>query len=252
MRVLRHLPNFLTCLNLLSGVLGIAVISDERILNISSQEQLVIASYLIFAGCAFDFFDGFAARWLKASSPIGKELDSLADVVTFGVLPGLIIWKLLMNDIDSTFYFAGMPKEYEILKFAPFIIPVFSALRLAKFNVDTRQSDSFLGLPTPANAIFIASLPLIVAKGRFTDFILDPWTLAILSIVMSLLLVSEIPLFALKFKDYTWVNNMMKYLFLISSLVLLVSLGITAIPFIIVLYILFSIVEKFLPKKSKI
>ena len=219
----KHIPNALTCGNLLCGFLGITCCFEW---------SLSWAAYFIFAAVVFDFFDGFVARALKVSSPIGKDLDSLADMVTFGVLPALIIYKLVQN--------IGSPFAY----FSVFIA-VFSALRLAKFNNDTRQSDSFIGVPTPANALLICSFPLILEGDSFlTDLVGNLYFLCAVMVVMPFLLVAELPLIALKFKTYDFASNKIKYILMISSVILLIALNFAAIPLIIVLYILLSVVNR--------
>lgn len=235
----KYIPNFITCLNLLCGCIGI----------VYSFTDLRVSSYMIFLACVFDFLDGFAARLLKVSSPIGKELDSLADVVTFGVLPGLIVFNLFTSDMIIDL-FSGADEDVSTapfnITFIAFLIPVFSALRLAKFNIDTRQSDSFIGLPTPANAIFFASFPLIVAEytnSPITHLILNPYFLIVLCVLMSYLLIAEIPLFALKFKSFAWTANKLKYSFLFLSVALFIVLSIISIPIIIFLYIILSVAD---------
>jgi CDP-diacylglycerol--serine O-phosphatidyltransferase len=227
MNIKKHIPNAITSLNLLSGFLGI----------IFSFENLEWASYMIFLAAIFDFFDGFAARLLKVASPIGKELDSMADMVSFGVLPGLIVFHLIGAIVGN-----GHCYESFCMTLLPYIgafIPVFSGLRLAKFNIDTRQSLGFIGLPTPANAIFFAAFPFIINSGNY-DFLANEYLLAVLAIVMSFLLVAELPLLALKFKSFAIADNKDKYLFLIGSLVLLIFLGLAAFPLIILWYIIVS------------
>jgi CDP-diacylglycerol--serine O-phosphatidyltransferase len=225
----KHIPNLLTCGNLFCGCIGIVV---------TFQDNLILAAYLTGIAGVLDFFDGFVARWLKAYSSIGKELDSLADCVTFGVLPGVILFHLLHKSIATE----ASPEFTQYLPFAAFIITVFSALRLAKFNVDTRQTTSFIGVPTPANAFLIASLPLILWQyPPSEDIILNPYLLIVLIVVMSFLMTSEIPLFALKFTSYSFAKNRPKYIFLFLSLILLFTLQFIAIPFIIALYILISL-----------
>jgi CDP-diacylglycerol--serine O-phosphatidyltransferase len=201
------------------------------------QSNLMLAAYLTGIAGVLDFFDGFVARWLKAYSPIGKELDSLADCVTFGVLPGMIIFHLIGESMP-----ADTSTTPGFLPYVAFVISVFSALRLAKFNVDTRQTTSFIGVPTPANAFLIGSLPLILWQyPPSEEIILNPYFLVSLTLLMSYLLVAEIPLFALKFTSYTFSSNRPKYIFLFLSLVLLFTLQFIAIPFIIALYILISL-----------
>lgn len=217
--MIRHLPNFLTCCNLICGCFGIVFLLEDR---------SVPAAYFVWAAGVFDFFDGFAARWLKVSSPIGKELDSLADVVSFGVLPALVMYKLIAA--NSTM---------ESLPYLGFTIAAFSALRLAIFNVDTRQTDSFIGLNTPANTIFITSLPLLPAT--ITAWLFQDWVLVTITIVFSLLLVSPIEFFAFKFKNFNWKENQTRFTFLLISVLLLIALKATALPLIILLYIVLSL-----------
>src|SRR5688572_9999022 len=183
--MIKHLPNFLTCCNLLCGCLGVVFVLEDRAFP---------AAYFVWIAGAFDFFDGFAARMLKVSSPIGKELDSLADMVSFGLLPSVVMYKLLLAE-DTTGY----------LPYAAFSIAVFSALRLAIFNIDETQRDSFRGVPTPANALFITALPLLT--GGIAAALQSQWVLLVITVVSSWLLVSNLELFALKFKDFTWTNN---------------------------------------------
>jgi len=236
----KHIPNTITCLNLFSGCIAlVAAFSDH----------LAIAAIFIGVAAVFDFFDGLSARLFNVKSGIGKELDSLADVVSFGVVPGVIIFKLLQHNAGS---FQPVILGYGVLSYIAFLIPVFSALRLAKFNLDERQTDSFIGVPTPANAMLIGSLPLILwqmgcaCSGVFLHIkhlINSPYFLISLTIVMSLLLVSEIPLFAMKFKSLKWKDNKIRFIFLGISLALLIIFLFIAIPLIIFLYILMSILS---------
>ncbi|WP_139924642.1 CDP-diacylglycerol--serine O-phosphatidyltransferase [Hymenobacter sp. DG01] len=224
----KHLPNAVTCLNLFSGCLALCYIFAG---------ELETAAYFVGLSALFDFFDGLLARALHVSSPIGKDLDSLADVVSFGVVPGAFLFDLLRQagaDLPTWLPYAG------------FVVTVFSALRLAKFNNDTRQSDSFIGLPTPACTLVVASLPLILAYDTFgvTRFILNPWVLLVLAVVLSGLLVAELPLFALKFKSFRWQGNQVRFVFLLMSLALLIGLGAVAIPLIILLYVLLSVLTR--------
>lgn len=225
----KHLPNAITCLNLFSGCLGIVF---------AFQGNLQWAGYAILIAAILDFFDGMLARLLKAYSAIGKELDSLADVVSFGVLPSVIIYQLflLAPQIDSVSLW---------LNYSAFLIAVFSALRLAKFNIDERQSDQFLGLPTPANALLIASFPMIIAENNlfFVNFILNPYFLFIFSLGMGILLVAEIPLISLKFKTFKLSENILRYILIFSSLILLLFFKFAAVPIIITLYFLISFIQ---------
>ena len=230
---MKHLPNALTCGNLLCGCLGIIQVFEGN---------LITAAWLIGLAGVFDFFDGFLARLLHVSSPIGKELDSLADMVTFGVLPALIIYHLIINSCTSgtcTVGLFGFYKPYIALALA-----VSSALRLAKFNIDTRQSESFIGVPTPANGLLIASLPLILHfQPEYTSYILNFNLLVFYSIIMSYLMVAELPLFALKFKSFGWKGNEIKFIFLGISVVLMILLKFVSVPLIIFLYIGLSVIN---------
>lgn len=235
----KHIPNALTCGNLLCGCFGILL---------TLKGDLLTASYLIGIALVCDWLDGFLARILNAMSPIGKELDSLADMVTFGVLPAFMMLNLLENSCSGfcTTGILGFHKPY-----IAFALAVFSALRLAKFNIDTRQSTSFIGVPTPANGMVVASLPLIAAfQPEYKDYVLNYNGLIIYSIVMSYLLVAEIPLFALKFKQFGWKENQVKYLFLIASVLLIGLLKFVAIPLIILLYIAISVFNTVLKKEQ--
>ena len=232
----KHIPNLLTCANLFCGCLGI---------NAAYQSgDLVFAAYMIGLSGLFDFFDGFAARLLKVSSPIGKELDSLADMVSFGLSPSVIMYLMLQEALRN----AGFDER---IAYIAFLIAVFSALRLAKFNIDTRQTTSFIGVPTPANAILIGSLPLIVAfHPDMEGWIVCPYLLSSTTIIMSLLLVAELPLFSLKFKSYALGDNKIRYSFLALAVILIVDFKFTGVPLVIVAYILFSVLENFTTKKS--
>ncbi len=217
----RHIPNFLTCCNLLCGCFGIVYCLEER---------TIPAAYFVWAAGVFDFFDGFAARMLKVTSPIGKELDSLADMVSFGLLPSLVMYKMI-----------GASTSMPWLPYVAFIIAICSALRLAIFNVDETQSDSFKGLNTPANTLFITSLPLVA--GQVGNWVFQDWVLVLMTITFSLLLLSRIEFFAFKFKDFTWNNNKVRFIFIAISIVLFAFLGKLALPLLILLYIVFSLVS---------
>lgn len=220
----KHLPNLLTCCNLLCGSLGIVFLLEDR---------GVPAAYFVWAACIFDFFDGFSARMLKVASPIGKELDSLADVISFGLLPAMVMYKLI-----------GAATTSDVLPYTGFMIAMFSAIRLAIFNIDETQRDSFKGLNTPANSLFITSLPLI--QPQVGDWLYQPWVLICITIVFSFLLVSRIEIFALKFKNFKWSENRVRFTFLILSVLLLATLQVLAIPLIIILYIVLSLGDKVL------
>lgn len=213
MKLTRHIPNFITTLNLFSGSVAI---------YFAFQGNFEFAFFAVLLAALFDFMDGFAARLLKAYSPMGKELDSLADVLSFGMAPGAIAFSLLEQSA-----FPGW------IRFAGFIIPVFSALRLAKFNIDERQTESFLGMPTPANAIFWVG----ISYSFSGFFIQNPWLILLALVVLSGLLVSEIPMLSLKFKGFSWSNNSRKYILLAGCIVILVFLGLDAFGIIILWYL---------------
>ncbi|GAA4431791.1 CDP-alcohol phosphatidyltransferase family protein [Ravibacter arvi] len=216
----KHIPNSLTLANLLCGCVGIIQIFDGE-----PRE----ASYWMLLAAVFDFFDGFVARLLKVTSPIGRDLDSLADVVTFGVLPSFILLHLAEQSGPSVW-------NYGVL-----IVAAFSALRLAKFNNDPRQSDRFIGLPTPANGLLIASFPFIAAgSGPLSDWIGTQWFILAAAVVSAALLVAELPLLALKFKGFQWRGNQYRYALIASSLVLLPVLKWSAVPLIAILYLALS------------
>jgi CDP-diacylglycerol---serine O-phosphatidyltransferase len=228
-RVKKHLPNGITCANLFSGCVGIVF---------AFQGELIVAAYAIFLSAIFDFFDGLASRVLKSFSGIGKDLDSLADIVSFGVLPAVIMYQLFLqahqiHDLSPW------------LDFTAFLIAVFSALRLAKFNVDTRQAESFIGLPTPANAILIASFPIIISSHNpyYTPYLVNPYILLGFTIVMCFLLVAEIPMMSLKFKNSDFNANIYRYLLLLFSAILILFFKFAAVPLVILLYISLSIVQ---------
>ena len=243
----KQIPNIITSLNLLCGCIAILF---------AVNGDLVAASYFVLAGMFFDFFDGLVARLLHVQSEIGVQLDSLADMVTFGVVPGIIMFQLLNKAItnqvlETRFEVSENMLWYgENMSFIPFIgliIVIASAYRLAKFNVDSRQATSFIGLPTPANTLLIISLPLIY-EFQYTEImdtiIFNKWFLIGLTILSSLLLNAELPLFALKFKTWDFKNNKIRYVFLGLSLVAIVILKFIAIPIIIGLYILLSLIKK--------
>jgi CDP-diacylglycerol--serine O-phosphatidyltransferase len=222
MKLLRHLPNALTCGNLLSGCIGIVL---------TLQEGAFYASWFVWAACIFDFLDGFVARALKVSSPIGKELDSLADMVSFGVLPSVMLYEMI-SVISSSDY----------LPFVAFLVAVFSALRLAKFNIDENQKASFTGLPTPAAALLATSL--IYLKGPFTPLISKDVLLVAFVLFLSYLLVSPWELFALKFKNFSWADNKIRFTFLAISVLLLALWQAAALPFVILLYVAMSLLTR--------
>jgi CDP-diacylglycerol--serine O-phosphatidyltransferase len=191
----------------------------------------------VAAAAVADFADGLVARALRVSSAIGKDLDSLADMVSFGVVPGAIMFKLLTSDATLT------ASAWQWLPYAGFTVSIFSALRLAKFNNDTRQTTSFIGLPTPACTLVVASLPLILANDQFMlgGIILNPLVLLGLTVLLSGLLVAELPLFALKFKNLRWADNRRRFMFLLLAAGLLLALRAAAVPLVVLLYVLLSV-----------
>jgi CDP-diacylglycerol--serine O-phosphatidyltransferase len=226
MFLLRHLPNALTCCNLLCGCLGIFMLMHG---------DATLVPWLVWSACIFDFLDGFAARMLKVSSPIGKELDSLADMVTFGVLPSLFICDYLRYVEDQR------------IALIPLVLAVSSALRLAKFNIDTRQVDGFIGVPTPANALFFTGLPLTLEYFHITP---APFAIIALVLLFSWLMISPLRLFSLKFKHFGWKGNELQFTFLLASVLLIGLFQLAAVTFIIILYILASLVTNVRSKNA--
>src|ERR1700761_5976031 len=228
-RLRKHFPNAITCANLFSGCVGIVL---------AFKGELVAAAYAIFLSAIFDFFDGLASRVLKSFSGIGKDLDSLADMVSFGVLPAVIMYQILLqaHQID---------KISDYLNFIAFLIPVFSALRLAKFNVDTRQAENFIGLPTPANAILIASFPIILTHNNtyYTPFLSNPYVLLCFTVIMCSLLVVEVPMMSLKFKNKDFNENIYRYLLLLFAAILILFFKFAAVPIVIIIYIVLSLIQ---------
>lgn len=245
----RHIPNLITLMNVFCG----CVATIYAVLN-----QLELAALFVFLGIIFDFFDGLAARLLDVKSELGLQLDSLADMITSGLVPGIVMFQLINDAVDLTvestwegtlFAFPSGPidtSNYEIhyLGWLGFMITLASAYRLAKFNIDENQASSFIGLPTPANALLILSLPLILyyhSQAGLNDIILNQWFLIALTILSAFLLNSKIELFALKFNNWGFQENALRYVFIIVSLVLLITLRFLAVPVIIAFYIVSSL-----------
>ena len=250
----KQIPNIFTLLNLLSGTIAVLM---------AASDKLVEAAFFVFLGIFFDFFDGFFARKFNVQGEFGKQLDSLADLVTSGVAPGIVMFQLILFATKQQYFMqlsceVGSWQDYSetyfyFLPFIGLIIPLAAAYRLANFNIDERQSDSFIGLPTPALSLFILSLPLILNYSDnqfFIDLIHNKYILIVITIIGCYLLNAEIPLFSLKFKNYSWSKNTVKYIFLISSIVLLILLQTVAIPLIIIFYVLISVVENILQKNK--
>jgi len=244
----KQLPNLITLLNLLSGTIAV---------YFAVKDALVIAAFFVFLGIFFDFFDGLVARLLNVQGEFGKQLDSLADVVTSGVVPGIVMLQLLLKSIHKQWENELSCEvgnwisfdEYHLhwLPFVGLVFTLAAAYRLAKFNIDERQTDSFIGLPTPAATLVVLALPLILAYSNneiANSIIGNTWFLIGLTIVLSYLMNVEIPLFSLKFKEYSWKNNKVKYIFMMLTLLLSVVLQFIAIPIVIVLYVLLSLFTK--------
>lgn len=224
----KHIPNFITSLNLFSGCIGIIF---------AFNGELKTAAYFVILSAVFDFFDGMVARLLNVKSDIGKELDSLADMVSFGFLPGMVMFQLMTQSIGETA--SNTPLSY--LPYMAFLITVFSALRLAKFNIDTRQSVDFIGLNTPTNTLFIVSLAFI--QSDYPAIIGSTPLLIGITLLTSYLLVGEFKLFSLKLGSTSWALNKYRYLFLICAGILILTLQFAAIPFVLILYIGFSLLH---------
>ncbi len=262
--ILRHLPNFLTCMNLFCG--GLAII-----FALEKNEFMVYSAYLIWLASIFDFFDGMTARVLKAYSSIGKKLDSLADMISFGIAPSVILYQIVKTSMGvKSFSYENFSTSQLLVLFSPFLIAVFSAMRLAKFNLDVRQSYSFIGFPTPPNAILISSLPLILyfnpkslvllnflsTNNVFLGFVKNLQNiftslhfLVPMILFLSFLLVSEFPMFSLKFKNLKWSDNKMRYIFLIFAIFICLFLQTFGVFFAILTYILLAAIDFFFLKK---
>ena len=238
MKIKKHIPNLITLLNLLCGCIALVFIVD---LNFE------MAFYFVALGIFFDFFDGFFARLFNVSSPLGLQLDSLADMVTSGVVPGFAMFFLLANSQHTISALVLWP-------YFGFVITLGACYRLANFNIDTRQSDSFIGLPTPANALFVLSLPLILKYSNL-DLVQvalkNEWFLLGITIVSAYIMNAEIPLFSLKIKDFSVKKYQLQLFFLVVSMVLLAFLQFLGIAIVIVFYVFLSVIKNFLQKNDK-
>jgi CDP-diacylglycerol---serine O-phosphatidyltransferase len=236
MNVKKHIPNIITLLNLLCGCIAIVFILDFR---------FDLAFYFVCLGIFLDFFDGFFARLFKVSSPLGLQLDSLADMVTSGVVPGLAMVYMI----------AGNYVHAPIMGYLPylgFVITLGACYRLANFNIDTRQTDSFIGLPTPANALLILSLPLVILHNQgnpILEIVFNKWVLIGLSFLSAFVMNAEIPLFSLKVKDFSLKKNALQIFFLATAAVFLILFRYLGISMIIIFYVLLSIVNNSFAKK---
>lgn len=237
----KHIPNLITSLNVISGTFSVFA---------ALYGHYEWAVGLILAAMVFDFFDGLAARLLHVKSEMGKELDSLADVVSFGVAPAVLAHFLMRFSLLGI---AGenledLPVGWQALTFVPVLIPAFSAYRLAKFNLDIRQTVSFIGMPTPANALFWLGLTwgFFHMPEWYSVLFGNVWTLAVCVVILSVLLISELPMFSLKISGFGWKGNQIRYTYFLVLFVLVLILGKAVILFIIPLYLLFSVVEALL------
>lgn len=231
MKIKQHIPNTITCCNLVAGCVA-SVMAFEG--------HLLYAAVWIILAAVFDFFDGLAARLLKAYSPLGKELDSLADMVSFGVAPGMILFALLRQAAPAL----PLGEWNAYIPYLGFVIPAFSGLRLAKFNIDARQATSFIGLPVPAHALFWASAGYAVQPAIGANPGLFVAVSVIVAFVTSLLLVSEIPMFSLKIKSLSWKGNELRYMLVICAILFTVLWGFLGISGTILLYVILSIFNK--------
>jgi CDP-diacylglycerol--serine O-phosphatidyltransferase len=247
MWIKKQIPNFITLLNLFCGCIAVIF---------AVHGQLELTALFVMLGIGFDFFDGFAARMLDVKSELGLQLDSLADMVTSGLAPGIVMYQLLSQVFGKPFYvtpsswnseqiLASFDASY--ISLSGLLITLASAYRLAKFNIDTRQTTSFIGLPTPANTLLIISLPLILKFQQepwVLEIILNKWFLTGLTLLSCYLLNAEISLFALKFKTWRFIENKVRYIFIILTIILIVLLKFIAIPCVMLLYILMSVFFK--------
>ena len=234
MNLLKQIPNLITLGNLACGCMAVFY---------TSNNELVLAAYLVATGIFLDFFDGFFARILGVSGEFGKQLDSLADMVTSGVAPGMLLFQLL-----SPQQFDGFLADYQFLiPYVGLLFTLGAACRLAKFNIDERQSDSFIGVPTPAATIFVMSIPLILqneSSESVQQLITSGWFLIGTTVAFTYLMNAELPLFALKFKNYSWKDNSLRYIFLAISIAIMALLKFTGIPLVILLYVLLSLITR--------
>jgi CDP-diacylglycerol--serine O-phosphatidyltransferase len=237
MNIKAQIPNLFTMLNLFCGCVALVMAADYK---------FDFAFYFVCLGIFFDFFDGFFARKFGVAGPLGVQLDSLADMVTSGVVPGFVMLCLLSNKNYSTFNY---------LPYLGFVITLGACYRLAKFNIDERQSDSFIGLPTPANALFITSMPLIIVNFSNTivaEYLSNNWVLLTITFLSTFIMNAEIPLFSLKIKDFSFAKYKLQIFFLAISVLMLIFLQILAVPLIIIIYVLLSVINNMVNKKASV
>ncbi|MCF6349013.1 MAG: CDP-alcohol phosphatidyltransferase family protein [Flavobacteriaceae bacterium] len=257
----KHIPNIITLLNLFAGIIAVMLAVSDR---------LIEAAFFVLIGIFFDFFDGLVARLLKVQTELGKQLDSLADMVTSGVVPGIIMFQLFMKSshkdwmnglsceignwmvFEETASMTWTGTEIHLLPLVGLLLTLAAAYRLANFNIDERQTSSFIGLPTPAMTLFILSLPLILAYSDnefIKNLILNKYVLITITLIFSILMNVEIPLFSLKFKNFSFKNNVIEIFFLLASIILLIVLKFVAIPIIILLFVLLSVIKNLINTK---
>ena len=249
MKIKKHIPNLLTLGNLFCGTLATIF---------AVQGEFVSVAFFVVFGILFDFLDGFVARLLNVSGELGKQLDSLADMVTSGVVPGIVMFQLIgqrgIKNSGNHHPFSGalnIDGFYQDIKLFGLLLTLTACYRLAKFNLDTRQTNSFIGLPTPAMSLFVISLPLIVEFSDYsfaTDLVQNNYFLIGVTFVLSFLMNAELPLFSLKFKEYSFKKNLIKYLFLLVAIILIFTLQYLSIPLIIFVYVVLSIISNYRKK----
>ncbi|MFK7030525.1 CDP-alcohol phosphatidyltransferase family protein [Flavobacterium oreochromis] len=246
MSIKSQIPNLITLLNLFSGCIAIVFISQLR---------FEWAFFFVCLGIFLDFFDGFFARLLKVQSPLGVQLDSLADMVTSGVAPGYAMFQLLLKAMGGTqsIEVNAWDNSVMLVPFLGFLISLGACFRLANFNIDTRQTDSFIGVPTPANSLFVMSLPLVIQHTSIlliTEILQNPYVLLLITVLSTYVMNAEIPLFSLKIKQFTWSKNTLQVFFIILSIILLLAFKYLGIPLIIIAYILLSVINNIFLKKA--
>lgn len=247
MDIKKHIPNIITLLNLFCGCIALVF---------AFQKQFELTFLFVSLGIFFDFFDGFFARMFKVQSELGLQLDSLADMVTSGVVPGFVMFQLMLNSFgaDKLIDVNSWDNSVMIIPFFGFIITLGACFRLANFNIDTRQTDSFIGLPTPANALFILSLPLVIEYSGI-DFVSESLqsikVLLVITILSAYVMNAEIPLFSLKIKNFSFQKNALQIFFLAVSIVFLLVFKYLGVPLIILFYVLLSVINNVFIKKDK-
>lgn len=238
MNIKKHIPNLITLLNLFSGCIALVYAVESK------KPNFEMVFFFVCLGIFLDFFDGFFARLFKVSSPLGLQLDSLADMVTSGLVPGFVMFLMLSKNADSSF-----------IPYLGFIITLGSCYRLANFNIDTRQTDSFIGLPTPANALLILSLPLVLQNTNqelIRTFLENQWVLLAITAFSAYILNAEIPLFSLKIKEFSFAKNKLQIIFLTISVALLIAFQFLGIPLVILFYVLLSVLNNRVMREEKI